>query len=263
MKNYLGKKLREARAAKGWSLARLGEETGIHKSVLSRYELGERAPNFDSLDLLANALGVKLGDLRSLQHTEGDEGIGFSPKNLKRLLTDRRLPKSHFARLVGVTPGSIYHWLAGRVVPSNESILAMCQALNCHPADLCSGNIEELQAFTLRSVSVDQVAPPVNEPDDHEKGRIIGEISAKKIMPLLKLMLKHADVLTDSERSLLHSVVIDVLDGIKGDEIILTLLGSDDAGGEHDTDEEVVHPPPFPTTDHVTRLRDMLDTSKK
>lgn len=51
-------RMRETRTAKGLSLSRLSEMTGIDVSQLSRYEAGRQAPSVDRAILVARALGV-------------------------------------------------------------------------------------------------------------------------------------------------------------------------------------------------------------
>lgn len=50
--------LRAAREAKGLSQAELAERTGLQPSAVSHFETGRRAPSFDNLRLLADALGI-------------------------------------------------------------------------------------------------------------------------------------------------------------------------------------------------------------
>jgi transcriptional regulator with XRE-family HTH domain len=53
-----GVKLREAREAKKLSQADLAERTGLQPSAISHFETGRRAPSFDNLKKLADALEV-------------------------------------------------------------------------------------------------------------------------------------------------------------------------------------------------------------
>jgi transcriptional regulator with XRE-family HTH domain len=51
-------RLRAAREAKGLSQADLAEKTGLQPSAISHFETGRRAPAFDNLKVLADALSV-------------------------------------------------------------------------------------------------------------------------------------------------------------------------------------------------------------
>jgi len=59
----VGPRLRALRRARGSTLARLSEETGISLSTLSRLESGQRKPTLELLLPLAKAYGVPLDEL--------------------------------------------------------------------------------------------------------------------------------------------------------------------------------------------------------
>lgn len=52
------KKLRELKDAKGWSEAKLAEESGVSFGAVHVYILGTRSPSFANVLALAMALGV-------------------------------------------------------------------------------------------------------------------------------------------------------------------------------------------------------------
>jgi len=56
-------RLRQLRTARGWSQARLAEESGIDVATISRYENDDANPTIDTLDRLARSLGCDLSDL--------------------------------------------------------------------------------------------------------------------------------------------------------------------------------------------------------
>lgn len=62
-----GARLREARRARGWSLAQLATAAGIGKGTLSEIENGHRNPTLSTLYALANALRVPLSTLLAEQ----------------------------------------------------------------------------------------------------------------------------------------------------------------------------------------------------
>lgn len=59
-----GRRLRELREARGLSLPKLGELTGIAFQTIAKYERGENVPNWQTVEKLADALGVKMDDFR-------------------------------------------------------------------------------------------------------------------------------------------------------------------------------------------------------
>ncbi|MFG2650635.1 helix-turn-helix domain-containing protein [Streptomyces sp. NPDC048436] len=74
----VGPRLRALRKARGGTLARLSEETGISLSTLSRLEAGQREPTLKLLLPLAKAYGVPLDELVGAPQT-GDPRIHPRP----------------------------------------------------------------------------------------------------------------------------------------------------------------------------------------
>lgn len=52
--------IREARKAKGLTQKELGERLGIGEPTVSKYESGKQNPTIETLEEIANALGVEL-----------------------------------------------------------------------------------------------------------------------------------------------------------------------------------------------------------
>src|SRR5436190_15039337 len=67
MSEKTGAAIRKLRLARGWSLATLGEKSGVPISTLSRVELGQNALNYDKLMRLCRALEVDLEGLVARQ----------------------------------------------------------------------------------------------------------------------------------------------------------------------------------------------------
>ena len=74
----MGPRLRALRRARGSTLARLSEQTGISLSTLSRLESGQRKPTLELLLPLAKAYGVPLDELVGAPAT-GDPRIHPRP----------------------------------------------------------------------------------------------------------------------------------------------------------------------------------------
>lgn len=74
----VGPRLRALRKARGATLARLSEETGVSLSTLSRLEAGQREPTLKLLLPLAKAYGVPLDELVGAPQT-GDPRIHPRP----------------------------------------------------------------------------------------------------------------------------------------------------------------------------------------
>lgn len=73
----IGRRIKEAREAKNWSLDRLSKETGskLSKSRISNYEQGERMPGPFEANILAEALGVDAAHLMCLQQVFTTQAI--------------------------------------------------------------------------------------------------------------------------------------------------------------------------------------------
>ena len=89
-KKEIGKRLAEAREDKGWSLAKLSEETArvLSASRISNYEQGERLPGPREILILSKALGRDPAYLMCL------EGGEMTEKERELLNSWRALPES-------------------------------------------------------------------------------------------------------------------------------------------------------------------------
>lgn len=60
----VGRGLRDARRARGWSQRELAEHAGVSRPTVARIEAGQRV-RVDSLERVAGALGLSLGLIES------------------------------------------------------------------------------------------------------------------------------------------------------------------------------------------------------
>jgi len=70
-------RIREARAAKGWTQAELAERAGVTQQAIQRYEVGTREPRASALVGIAKACGVSISYLLGI----AEEG-GTAPETL-------------------------------------------------------------------------------------------------------------------------------------------------------------------------------------
>lgn len=61
--NELGRRIRETRRDKGFTLQELARETGISYQAIGQYERGERNPSFAQMERLAKAFNMPVADL--------------------------------------------------------------------------------------------------------------------------------------------------------------------------------------------------------
>jgi transcriptional regulator with XRE-family HTH domain len=78
-------RLRKFRESKGLSQTELAEKTGLQPSAVSHFETGKRAPSFDNLKRLADALDVTVDYL--LGRTEEPAAAGPRAQQLFRDFT--------------------------------------------------------------------------------------------------------------------------------------------------------------------------------
>ena len=89
-------RLRELRLNKGLSQKELGERLGLHNSTISMYERGEREPDFDTLDLIADyfnvdvqyLLGREIGSMYYLDPTAAQMAKEVFDREDMRILFD-------------------------------------------------------------------------------------------------------------------------------------------------------------------------------
>jgi HTH-type transcriptional regulator/antitoxin HipB len=63
LKKKVGKAIKEARKAKGFTQKELGQQLGVADSVITNYESGKQNLTIDTLQKLAEALSVEVSTL--------------------------------------------------------------------------------------------------------------------------------------------------------------------------------------------------------
>lgn len=69
LKNILGKRIREERSKKGWSIEKLAEMIDLSPSSLGLVERADRALSIEKLFLVAQALNVPVDSLLKFENT--------------------------------------------------------------------------------------------------------------------------------------------------------------------------------------------------
>lgn len=73
--------LRSERESRNWSALQLARESGVHHSVITRAENGERIPGVPVLVRLCRALELRLSEV--CRRVEGGEEIDFQGSGMK------------------------------------------------------------------------------------------------------------------------------------------------------------------------------------
>jgi len=93
-------RLRRARENRGMSQADLGVKTGLQPAAVSHFETGQRAPSFDNLRKLADALNVSvdylLGRIDEEQH---GHGLAAAPRAKLLFRNVEKLSEDAFSQL--------------------------------------------------------------------------------------------------------------------------------------------------------------------
>ena len=70
----IGRKIARFRKLKDWTQEELGQKMDVHKTVISRWELGRMAPRLETLQRLAGVLGIELSELADHDRYEKPDG---------------------------------------------------------------------------------------------------------------------------------------------------------------------------------------------
>lgn len=149
-----GTRMRAARERAGISQTELSERSGLHRAAVSLMEKGVRAPNLQTLLLVARSLRVRPQDL--LGDTGGAPGpsssssesvsLGLRASFGENLRFARRKAGASQSRLgvdAGVDVMTISRYEAGRQQPNLRTVLKLARALAVDPAELLPATAEE------------------------------------------------------------------------------------------------------------------------
>lgn len=102
MSNEFGIKLRKTREAKGLHQADLAEKAGLQPSAISHFESGRRAPSFDNLKRLADALSVNIDFLLGRQSQSQTAGPAVDKlfRNFEKLSSEDQDTVAGFAKML-------------------------------------------------------------------------------------------------------------------------------------------------------------------
>lgn len=94
------KNLAEFRIRRGYSQQQLADKVNVRKQAISNYELGKRAPDYETLKLIAKALDTTPNELMAYQSAED----GFTPgERLQDYMTAHEDSANALADLLGLS----------------------------------------------------------------------------------------------------------------------------------------------------------------
>jgi transcriptional regulator with XRE-family HTH domain len=63
----VGDRIRNLRKERGWSQEKLGEKADLHHTYVGAVERGEKNASIDTLDKIADAMGIEMADLFTIK----------------------------------------------------------------------------------------------------------------------------------------------------------------------------------------------------
>jgi transcriptional regulator with XRE-family HTH domain len=104
----LASNVRTFRKAKGWSLQRLIEESGVSKRMLTLIEKGEANPSVKTIDRIAQGLGVSFGELLSV--SEGSQVQVFTSSDFVLKKIDQKGSRTRVLTTLAPRPLELWEW---------------------------------------------------------------------------------------------------------------------------------------------------------
>lgn len=112
-------RLKSCRESQGFSQIEFAQKLGVSNTVLSRYESGDREPNFEMLIKIAKTLNVSIDHLIC---GEPFEQYSTFENNLKSLRKSKDLTQKQLAEKINVTHVSISGYESGNRTPDLDTL---------------------------------------------------------------------------------------------------------------------------------------------
>lgn len=75
MNTYFSEKLMSLRKARGWSQEQLGEQVGVSRQTVSKWELGDTTPEMEKLIALGDLFGITLDELTGREAAGSEQSV--------------------------------------------------------------------------------------------------------------------------------------------------------------------------------------------
>lgn len=129
----IGEKIRKVRTDKGLTQKQLADRMSVTQSHVWQYENGLVKPSDKQVKKFADALGVSVKELLSVEENNKTENESIAMTVGERIREIRQkagLTQKQLADRMGVTPSQIGQYERGLVNPSNTQIKKFADALN-------------------------------------------------------------------------------------------------------------------------------------
>ena len=108
--------------------------SGISKSTVYEYLSGQKVPTLKNLIKIANYFNVSADYLLGLEkdvYTKTFKECEDFSIRFKKVLENFSISRYKLESLTGISESVLYYWAKGKTVPTVESLLTVCNALNC------------------------------------------------------------------------------------------------------------------------------------
>ena len=144
--------LKYLRTRDGYSQAELATRLGLSKSAISMYEIGNRQPDIETLEVIVDFFNV---DMNFLLGKSSDKNIEcdyyndskgrkcFSVtvgENIKYWRELRNMKQSDLADKLNVSDKTVSSWEINRTEPKIGLVQKICSVLNCKTSDIIGEN---------------------------------------------------------------------------------------------------------------------------
>lgn len=130
----VGENIKEARKKVGLTQSKLGEKLGVSGAMIAAWENGKRNPKPETIEKIANALGVPIWELHST-----DELIRLLPSvlsfkanlgnEIQYLRWKNEVSQGQLAKKTGITEKKISMFEHGIIMPTVDEIIKICDSL--------------------------------------------------------------------------------------------------------------------------------------
>lgn len=172
----LGERIAEQRKKLGLSQEELAEKLNISQKSISKYELGDRKPQYKVLVRMAEYFGVTIDYLLRSTDTQ-DFGICDCGNTIKELRTEAGMTQEELGMLLNVQNAAVSKYESGKVPLTGETLLKLSKIFNVSTDYLLGaeegntmigGKIAELRKELAKKIGVSRSALSLYEIDRRE-----------------------------------------------------------------------------------------------
>lgn len=133
--NRVGNNISKLRKSKGLSIETFAKSVGCHRTNVEHWESGQYLPSKKMLSKVLQVLDVDYDTLYSddVSIIETNQKEVTKPE-IGDLIRKYRIDSDYsvkiLADLIGIHPGTLYHWESGKRFPSTKYFYRLCNILN-------------------------------------------------------------------------------------------------------------------------------------